>query len=115
MYHACGATKEFLPDFIDIGVDIFNPVQVGAIGMDDTASLKREFGGDLTFWGGACENQKILPFGTPDEVREETKRRIDDLAPGGGFVFSPVHNIQDGVPPENILAMFEVAHEYGVY
>ena len=115
MYHACGATKEFLPDFIDIGVDIFNPVQVGAVGMDDTASLKREFGRDLTFWGGACENQKILPFGTPDEVREETKRRIDDLAPGGGFVFSPVHNIQDGVPPENILAMFEVAHEYGVY
>jgi uroporphyrinogen decarboxylase len=115
MYHACGATKEFLPDFIDIGVDIFNPVQVGAVGMDDTATLKREFGRDLTFWGGACENQVILPFGTPDEVREETRRRIDDLAPGGGFVFSPVHNIQDGVPPENILAMFEVAHEYGVY
>jgi uroporphyrinogen decarboxylase len=115
MYHGCGATKEFLPDFIEMGVDIFNPVQVGAVGLEDTAALKKEFGRDLTFWGGACENQHILPFGTVEEVREETKRRLDDLAPGGGYVFCPIHNIQDFVPPENIMAMFEVAHEYGVY
>lgn len=115
MYHGCGATKDFLPDFIEIGVDIFNPVQVGAVGLEDTAALKREFGRDLTFWGGACENQRVLPFGTVAEVRDETKRRIDDLAPGGGFVFCPIHNIQNRVPPENIMAMFEVAHEYGVY
>jgi uroporphyrinogen decarboxylase len=115
MYHACGATKEFLPDFIEIGIDIFNPVQVGAIGLDDTAALKREFGRDLTFWGGACENQHILPFGTVEQVKDETKRRLDDLAPGGGFVFSPIHNIQNFVPPKNIMAMFEAAHEFGVY
>jgi uroporphyrinogen decarboxylase len=115
MYHGCGATKEFLPDFIEIGVDIFNPVQVGSVGLGDTAALKREFGGDLIFWGGACENQQVLPFGTVQQVRDETKRRLDDLAPGGGFVFCPIHNIQDSVPPENIMAMFEVAHEFGVY
>lgn len=115
MYHGCGATREFLPDFIEIGVDIFNPVQVGAAGLEDTAALKREFGNDLVFWGGSCENQRVLPFGTVEQVQEETRRRLDDLAPGGGFVFSPIHNIQDFVPPENIMAMFEVVHEYGVY
>jgi len=115
MYHGCGATKEFLPDFIEMGVDIFNPVQVGAVGLEDTAALKREFGRELTFWGGACDNQQVLPFGTVAEVRAETKRRIDDLAPGGGYVFCPIHNIQNFVPPENIMAMFEVAHEYGIY
>ncbi len=115
MYHACGATREFIPDLIEIGIDILNPVQVSAVGMGDTAALKRDFGQELTFWGGVCDNQRVLPFGTPEQVREETKRRLDDLAPGGGFVFSPIHNIQDDVPPENIMAMFEIAHEHGVY
>lgn len=115
LYHGCGATREFVPDLIDMGIDILNPVQVGAYGMGDTAELKRLYGRDLTFWGGVCDNQRVLPFGTPEQVREETRRRLDDLMPGGGFVAAPIHNIQDGVPPENILAMFETIQEHGVY
>ncbi|MGC8879373.1 MAG: uroporphyrinogen decarboxylase family protein [Anaerolineae bacterium] len=115
LYHGCGAAREFLPDLIEIGVDIFNPVQVSARGLEDTADLKRTFGRDLVFWGGVCDTQHMLPFGTPEQVRDETRRRLDDLMPGGGFVAAPVHNIQDGVPPENIMAMFETIHEYGVY
>ena len=115
LYHGCGATRAFLPDLIEIGVDIFNPVQVSAKGLGDTADLKRTFGRDLTFWGGVCDTQNVLPFGTPEQVREETRRRLDDLMPGGGFVAAPIHNIQDGVPPENIMAMYETIHEYGVY
>ena len=113
-YHSCGATAEFLPDLIEIGVDILNPVQVSAAGMD-TAHLKREYGKHLTFWGGGCDTQRVLPFGTPDEVRAETRRRLRDLAPGGGFVFNPVHNLQPGTPPENVAAMFAVARDYGSY
>jgi uroporphyrinogen decarboxylase len=112
--HSCGAVKEFIPDFIDIGVDILNPVQVSAHGMD-TAVLKREFGKDICFWGGGCDTQYILPQGSPEEVKEEVKRRIDDLAPGGGFIFNAIHNIQDDVPPQNIMAMIETLHEYGQY
>ena len=115
LYHGCGATRAFLPDLIEIGVDIINPVQVNARGMEDTAELKRSFGKYLTFWGGVCDNQRVLPFGTPDDVRRETRRRLADLMPGGGFVAAPIHNIQDGVPPENILALFETIHQYGYY
>jgi len=113
-YHSCGATKNFIPDFIDIGVDILNPVQISAKDMN-TGELKREFGDDIVFWGGGCDTQHILPFGKPADVREEVKKRIDDLAAGGGFVFSAVHNIQGDVPPENILAMFEAFKEYRKY
>ena len=81
----------------------------------DLKGLKKDFGKDLTFWGGGIDTQKILPFGTPAEVAEEVKRRIDDLAPQGGFVFAAVHNIQADVPPENIVAAFETALEYGKY
>lgn len=112
--HSCGAIKDFIPDLIDIGVDILNPVQVSAAGMD-TAVLKREFGKDICFWGGGCDTQWVLPHGSPEEVREETKKRIEDLAPGGGFIFNAIHNIQDDVPPENIMAMVETLHEYGAY
>ncbi len=107
-YHSCGAVREFIPDLIEIGVDILNPVQVSAAGMD-TAALKREYGAHLSFWGGGCDTQHVLPFGTPAEVRAEACQRLRDLAPGGGFVFNPVHNIQPGVPVSNILAMFEAA------
>lgn len=113
-FHGCGAVKDFIPDLIDIGVDILNPVQVSAEGMD-TAKLKKEFGDYITFWGGGCHCQHILPNGTSNEVRDEVKRRISDLAPGGGFVFAAVHNIQDDIPPENIMAMFEALEEYGKY
>jgi uroporphyrinogen decarboxylase len=114
LYHSCGALAEFLPDLIEIGIDIINPVQVSAAGMD-SADLKKRFGDRLSFWGGGCNTQAILPRGTPREVREEVRRRIRDLAPGGGFVFNPVHNIQPLVPPANVVALFHAAHEFGRY
>lgn len=113
-YHSCGALDEFIPDLIEIGVDIINPVQVSAAGMD-TAGLKRKYGKSLSFWGGGCDTQKVLSRGTPSEVRQEVRRRIRDLAPGGGFVFNPVHNIQPLVPPANVAALFEAALEFGRY
>jgi len=113
-YHSCGAVAPLLPDLIEAGIDILNPVQVSAAGMD-TKELKRQFGKDLTFYGGGVDTQRILPRGTPAEVRDEVRRRIDDLAPGGGFIFNTVHNIQADVPPENIVAMWEAVREYGVY
>jgi uroporphyrinogen decarboxylase len=97
-----------------MGVDILNPVQVSAANMD-SRKLKAEFGNDLVFWGGGCDTQSVLPLGTPADVREEVRRRIGDLAPGGGCVFTQVHNIQPGVPPENIAAMFDAALEFGGY
>lgn len=113
-FHSDGAVREFIPDLIEMGVDILNPVQYSAAGMD-TKELKREFGRDISFWGGGIDTQNVLPFGSPQDVRDEVKHRIDDLAPGGGFVFGPVHNIQYDVPPENIMAMWETLQEYGVY
>jgi uroporphyrinogen decarboxylase len=111
-YHSCGATRDLIPDLVEIGFDILNPVQVSAKGMD-TRQLKHEFGRDIVFWGGGVDTQKVLPFGKPQEVVDEVKRRIDDLAPGGGFVFAAVHNIQAFVPPENIVAAFDTAMQYG--
>jgi len=113
-YHGCGAAFDLIPDLIEIGFDIINPVQVSAAGME-TQVLKKTYGEDIVFWGGGIDTQKVLPFGTPAEVAEEVKRRIDDLAPQGGFVFAAVHNIQADVPPENIVAAFETALEYGKY
>jgi uroporphyrinogen decarboxylase len=113
--HSCGAVSEFIPDIIEIGVDILNPVQVSAAGMDDTAELKRRYGQHLTFWGGACDSQRVLPFGTLAEIQEETRRRIADLAPGGGFVFAPIHNIQDDISGEKTLALYRTALEQGRY
>jgi len=107
-YHSCGAIRELIPDLIEIGVEVLNPVQVSARGMN-TAELKQEFGQDLVFWGGGCDTQHVLPRGTPEEVRREVRRRIGDLAPGGGFVFTAVHNIQPDVPPQNIIAMYDEA------
>ena len=110
--HSCGAVREVIPDLIEAGVDILNPVQTSAAGMD-AAGLKRDFGKHLVFWGGGVDTQRILPFGTPEEVREDVKRRIDILAPGGGFVFSSIHNIQSDVPPANLEALFETLHTFG--
>ena len=103
-FHTCGAVRELIPDLIEIGVDVLNPVQVSAAGME-TAALKREFGRDLVFWGGGVDTQRVLGGGTPAEVRAEVRQRVGDLAPGGGFVFAAVHNVQPNVPPENVLAM----------
>jgi uroporphyrinogen decarboxylase len=112
--HSCGAIRELIPDLIDIGVDALNPVQVSAEGME-TAELKAEFGSEVTFWGGTVDPQKTLARGTPEEVRDETVRRIDDLKPGGGFVIASVHNMQAQVPVENILAFWAAVEEAGTY
>jgi uroporphyrinogen decarboxylase len=113
-FHSCGAIKELIPDLIEIGINSLHPVQVSAAGID-TKKLKKEFGQDLTFWGGGVDTQHILSRGTTEEVRDEVRRRIDDLAPGGGFIFAAVHNIQADVPPENIMAMWEAFNEYSKY
>jgi uroporphyrinogen decarboxylase len=112
--HSCGAIAELMPDLIDIGVDALNPVQVSAEGME-TAHLKKEFGRDLTFWGGTVDPQKTLARGTPEDVKTETTRRILDLKPGGGFVIASIHNMQAQVPVENILAFWEAVEEAGDY
>jgi uroporphyrinogen decarboxylase len=112
MLHTDGAVSEFIPDFIEMGVQALNPVQVSAAGMDP-ARLKREFGRDIAFWGGGCDSQRVLPFGTSQEVADEVKRRIDQLAPGGGFVFSHIHNMQPETPVENIVAFYEAARRFG--
>lgn len=113
--HSCGAIYKLIPDLIETGIDILNPIQLGAVNMGDTKKLKLEFGKDITFWGGGINSQTILPRGTPQEVKEEVRKRMEDLAPGGGFVFASVHNIQPDVPPENIIAMWEAWKEYGYY
>ena len=97
-----------------MGVDILNPVQTTAKGMDPV-KLKEEFGDELVFWGGACDCQKTLPFGTPEEVAAEVEQSIRVLAPGGGLVLAAVHNVQAAVPPENVLALYDTALSAGVY
>jgi len=114
LHHSCGAVREFIEDFIDVGIDVLNPVQVSAKGMD-TEKLKQDFGDRIVFWGGGVDTQDVLPFGSPKEVREEVKKRISDLKPGGGFVFAQVHEIQPNTPPENIIAMFDTVKEYRDY
>jgi uroporphyrinogen decarboxylase len=99
---------------MELGVDILNPVQFTATGMNLT-ELKREFGQDFVFWGGGVDTSGVLAFGTPQEVRDDVRRNVETLAPGGGFVFNTVHNIINGVPPENVVAMWEALQEYGIY
>ena len=113
-YHSCGSIYPLINDLIEIGVDLLNPVQVSAKDMGDTARLKREFGARLSFCGGV-DTQRVLPYGTPDEVREEVRRRIRDLAPGGGYVLAAVHAIQPDVPPENVCALYEEGLAAGRY
>jgi uroporphyrinogen decarboxylase len=113
--HTCGSVYELIPDLIEMGVDILNPIQVSAKDMGDTRRLKQEFGKDLVFWGGGIDTQHVLPHGSVQQIRDEVKRRIDDLAPGGGFVFATVHNIQSDVSPENVIAMWEAFQELAAY
>ncbi len=113
-YHSCGAMLPFAQQLKEEGVDILNPVQVSAKGMDSKI-LKKEIGDMFTFWGGGVDTQHVLPFGTVQEVKDEVHRRIDDLGPGGGFVFATVHNVQSDVPPQNYMAMWEALQEYGKY
>jgi uroporphyrinogen decarboxylase len=109
--HSCGSISELLPDLIDIGVEIINPVQTSANGMEPEW-LKKEFGKDITFWGGGCDTQQVLPYGTPQEIDQHVKERIEIFASDGGFVFAQIHNIVSNVPPENIVTMYEAVRKY---
>jgi uroporphyrinogen decarboxylase len=106
--HSCGSVVELIEDFIEIGVNILNPVQTSAAGMEPER-LKRDFGRRIVFWGGGADVQRVLPLGTPQEVRADVRRRLEIFSPGGGFVFAPIHNLQADVPPENVAAMYEEA------
>ncbi len=112
--HSCGSVYYLIPHFIEAGIDILNPVQTSAANMDP-ARLKKEFGDKLVFWGGGCDTQSVLGGATPEEVREHVRERLKIFAPGGGYVFTQVHNIQRNVPAENVIAMLDAAREYGVY
>jgi len=112
--HSCGAIRPLIPDLIEIGVEVLNPVQVSAAGME-AAGLKRDFGRDLVFWGGAVDSQHVLGTAAPAEVAAEARRHIADLAPGGGFVFATIHNVQPNVPPDNVVALWAAAEEAGRY
>jgi uroporphyrinogen decarboxylase len=112
--HSCGGIYPLIPGLIDAGVDVINPVQTSAVGMDPVR-LKREFGNDVTFWGGGCDTQEVLGNATPQIIRKHVQDRIRIFAPGGGFVFNQIHNIQVNVPPENVVAMFDAAYEFASY
>jgi uroporphyrinogen decarboxylase len=110
-YHTCGSASVFIPDFIDIGYEAYNPVQLGAYDMD-SLSLKQRFGKKITFWGGLCDT-RILAFGTPEDVKKEVMKNINNFMPGGGYIAANIHNITGEVKPENIIAMFDTVYEYG--
>ena len=112
--HSCGSIQPLIPDIIEAGFDILNPVQTSANNMAP-ADLKARFGDQVTFWGGGVDTQRTLPFGTPDEVRAQVRERLEVFGKGGGFVFNPIHNVQASVPVENLLAMYETVRECGVY
>ncbi len=112
-YHSCGAVTGLLDDLIEIGVDILNPVQVSATGME-TDQLKKRFGKNLSFWG-AIDTFEVLPNGSVRDVEKEVAKRIRDLAPGGGYILGSVHNMQSDIPPENVIAMYEAAQKFGKY
>ena len=111
-FHSDGNVRPLIPDFLEMGVDILNPIHIRAKDMQP-AALKLDFGRDLVFWGGGVDTQGVLPNGTPEAVKDDVRRNIEALAPGGGYVFNTIHNIQADVPPENIIAMWEAIQEYG--
>jgi len=112
--HSCGSIEPLIPEFIDAGFDILNPVQTSAANMDPRM-LKRKYGEKITFWGGGIDTQHTLPFGTPEEVRSEVRERIRIFAPGGGYVFNTIHNVQPRIPVENVLAMYRALRDFGEY
>jgi uroporphyrinogen decarboxylase len=109
--HTCGSIHDLMPDLIEAGYDVLNPIQTSCRNMDP-ARLKREFGRDVTFWGAGCDTRRVLNRATPVEVKAHVLERLEILAPGGGFVFNTVHNILPEVPPQNIVAMFEAVEEF---
>ncbi len=112
--HSCGSVRALLPDFVEAGFDILNPVQCSAAGMA-ACDLKKDFGAHLTFWGGGVDTQQTLPFGTAEQVRKEVSERLRTFGPGGGFIFNTIHNVQARVPIENVLAIYETVRECGKY
>ena len=112
--HSCGSVRALLPDFVDAGFDIINPVQCSAAGMAPE-ELKKEFGERVTFWGGGVDTQRTLPFGTAEEVRQEVCARLKIFGRAGGYVFNTTHNVQARVPAENVLAMYETVRKCGRY
>ncbi|MBN2578225.1 MAG: hypothetical protein JXB10_04470 [Pirellulales bacterium] len=114
MLHCCGGIRPLVSHLIEAGLDATNPVQITCKGMD-SRELKTEFGRKITWWGGGCDTRFILSQGTPDQIREHVRQQIEILKPGGGFVFQQVHNILADVPPENVVALFDAAYEFGSY
>jgi uroporphyrinogen-III decarboxylase len=112
--HSCGSIEPLIKDFIEAGFDILNPVQTSAVSMDPQ-KLKAKYGDKITFWGGGIDTQRALPFGTPKQVRREVHERIRIFAPGGGFVFNTIHNVQPRVPIRNVIAMYKAVRDYGKY
>ena len=111
MLHCCGGIYELMPDLIDAGFEILNPIQINATNMEPER-LKREFGNDVVFWGGGCDTGRILNQATPEEVRKHVLHNLEIFSKGGGYVFNAVHNIMPDVPPENIVAMFDAVNEF---
>ena len=111
--HSCGSVWDLIPDFIEVGFTVLNPAQVGAAKMEPEA-LKREFGGDLVFWGGTFDSQQ-LGGATPEQVLAVARKHIQAFKPGGGYIFAPINTINADVPPDNVIAMREAVHEYGAY
>jgi uroporphyrinogen-III decarboxylase len=109
--HTCGSAARFFDSMVQAGIDIVNPVQCSAVGMEPE-QLKAKYGDRLTFWGGGVDTQKVLPFGTPEQVREQVLRRCEIFAPRGGFVFNTIHNIQAGTPVANIVAMLDALRSF---
>lgn len=112
--HSCGSIYRLVPDLIEAGIDVINPVQISAEDMAPK-KLKSEFGDDISFWGGGVDTQTVLGLGTPEEVKQNVRNNVETFAPGGGFVFASVHNVQANVPPENVVAAFQAALECGTY
>lgn len=114
LFHSCGAVRPVVHDFIEIGVDILNPMQVSADDMDPL-ELKRDFGGDICFWGGGVDTQHVLEPGPPEQIREDVRRNLNAFAPCGGFIFSTIHNVQPNIPPEHYIVMWEAFQEHCNY
>jgi len=113
-YHTCGSCIDLIPELLDNGIDILNPVQISADNMDPV-ELKKQYGDKIVFWGGGCDSQRVLPFASPEEIKQHVRQNIEAFKTGGGYVFNNVHNIQADVPPENIVAMYDAAYEFGFY
>ena len=112
--HSCGSVAKLIPDFIESGFDVLNPVQTSATGME-AEGLAERFGDQVTFWGGGVDTQQVLPFGTPEEIKAQVRERMKIFGRGGGFVFNPIHNVQAEVPVENLLALYEAVAEFRAY